>query len=239
MAEKTRPFLAINKQWMIKKILVTYFRAKNTFANIDRESQSSPEVIFDRLLKLSQVLFVVKEDTHLFFQRISPGSTALVQERGKITPNALEIELINNVGLLFHKAMVAREQAYILEHYADESGDNTLTLANLQTYLDKMRLLFQQGLGIITELLRDYRDNEVLLYYLISNEHYVRFVFGEELDVLLKHMHGEQIDKAYFVAGSFCLDSGWDEIGRKCLQDALRINPLNSSAKMLLEQNAN
>ena len=239
MAERIRPFLAINKQWMIKKILVTYFRAKNTFANLDREAHTGHDVAFERILKLSEVLFEVKEDTHLLFQRITPGQGVLQYENEKITPNDLEVELINNVGLLFHKAMVAREQAYILEHYADESGDSTLTRANLATYLDKMRLLFRTGMKIIKDLLQDYCDNEVLLYYMITNEHYIRFVFGEELESLLQRMHGKEIDRAYVVAGSFCLNSGWEEGGKKCLQEALRINPVNRQAQSLLKQITN
>jgi hypothetical protein len=238
MAEKIRPFLAINKQWMIKKILVTYFRAKNTFANIDRELQAGHDTTFDRILKLSDVLFVVKEDLHLLFQRITPGRRAIEHENEKIVPSGLEVDLINNVGLLFHKAMVAREQAYILEHYADESADSSLTRANLNSYIDKMRVLFNEGLQIINSLLLDYRDNEVLLYYMITNEHYIRFVFGEELDALLKRMYGQEIDRAYLLAGAFCLNSGWEEGSRKCLLEALRLNPRNREAKNLLQQAA-
>ncbi|HOT97906.1 MAG TPA: hypothetical protein PLG50_15415 [bacterium] len=234
MAEKIRPFLAINKQWMIKKILVTYFRAKNTFANIDREVQSGHDVEFDRILKLSNVLYVIKQDMHLLFQRSWPGKQGAGNDYEKVQPNSLEVELINNVGLLFHKAMVLREQAYILEHYSDASSDGSATRANMNSYIDKIRALFQQGLAIITKLLHDYRDNEVLLNYMITNEHYIRFVFGEDLDTLLRRMHGRQIDKAYLLAAKFCLNSGWEEGGRKCLQEALRINPGNQKAQNLL-----
>ena len=161
MAEKIRPFLAINRQWMIKRILVSYFRAKNTFANIDREVDAGRGVTFDNILKLSDGLFKAKEEMHLLFQRArADGQPA---EHEKLEPTGLEVDLINNVGLLFHKAMVVREQVYILEHYADESADRTLTRADLDVYMGKMRNLFNQGLEIISGLLRDYRDNEVLL----------------------------------------------------------------------------
>lgn len=237
MAEKIRPFLAINRQWMIKRILVSYFRAKNTFANIDREVDSGREITFDKILNLSDVLFKAKEEMHLLFQRARAGEERVEYE--KLEPTGLEVDLINNVGLLFHKVMVVREQVYILEHYADESADRTLTRANLDVYMDKMRTLFNQGMEIIAGLLYDYRDNEVLLYYMITNEHYIRFVFGMELDVLLERMHGSEIDRAYLLAGRFCLDSGWEESGRKCLLEALRVNPKNREVKNLLQLNAN
>jgi len=237
MAEKIRPFLAINRQWMIKRILVSYFRAKNTFANIDREVDAGRGVTFDNILKLSDGLFKAKEEMHLLFQRArADGQPA---EHEKLEPTGLEVDLINNVGLLFHKAMVVREQVYILEHYADESADRTLTRADLDVYMGKMRNLFNQGLEIISGLLRDYRDNEVLLYYMITNEHCIRFVFGAELDALLARMHGNEIDRAYLLAGKFCLDSGWEESGRKCLLEALRVNPKNREVKNLLQLNAN
>ncbi len=234
MAEKIRPFLAINKQWMIKKILVTYFRAKNTFANIDREGQNGHDVEFDRILKLSDVLYGIKQDMHLLFQRGWPGRHGAGNEHEKVQPSHLEVELINNVGLLFHKAMVVREQAYILEHYSDVGTEGGANRASLKANIDKMRALFNQGLAIITRLLHDYRNNEVLLYYMITNEHYIHFVFGEELESLLRRMHGRQIDEAYLLAASFCLNSGWEEGGRKCLQEALRINPDNERAQNLL-----
>ena len=237
MAEKIRPFLAINRQWMIKRILVSYFRAKNTFANIDREVDAGREITFDNILKLSDGLFKAKEEMHLLFQRArADGQRA---EYEKLEPTGLEVDLINNVGLLFHKVMVVREQVYILEHYADESADRTLTRANLDVDMDKMRALFNQGLEIISGLMRDYRDNEVLLYYMITNEHYIRFVFGEELDTLLARMHGTEIDRAYLLAGKFCLDSGWEEAGRKCLLEAMRVNPKNREAKNLLQHDTN
>ncbi|HNW59818.1 MAG TPA: hypothetical protein PKI62_09100 [bacterium] len=235
MAEKIRPFLAINKQWMIKKILVTYFRAKNTFANIDREVQSGRDVDFERMLKLSDVLFGIKEDMHLLFQRSNPRKRGAGNEHEKIRPTDLEVDLINNVGLLFHKAMVAREQAYIIEHYSDD-GPNR---ASLNSYIEKMRTLFKQGLAIITALLQHYRDNEVLLYYMITNEHYIRFVFGEELETLLKRMHGQHIDRAFLLAATFCLNSGWEEGGKRCLQEALRLNPRNREAQKMLQLNTN
>ncbi len=236
MAETMSPFLAMNKQWMIKKILATYFRAKNMFANLDRERQSGAAVSFDKLMKLSEILFVVKEDTHLLFKRAAATRAERRLDSQRLVPIDKEIELINNVGLLFHKAMAARELAYVVEHYSDSASDMLNNKASLDSYVLKMRHLFEEGMELIKILFRAYKDNVVLLHYMIKNEHYVSYVFGEDLHALFRKMHDDQIDHAYMQAGLFCLDSGWLDSAKRCFQEALRVNPENDKAKIHLQQ---
>ncbi|MCX6553436.1 MAG: THUMP domain-containing protein, partial [Candidatus Aminicenantes bacterium] len=54
----------------VKDAIADYFRAKNMFANMDRESQAGHFMPFEKLKKLSEVLFAVKEDMHLLFKRL-------------------------------------------------------------------------------------------------------------------------------------------------------------------------
>ncbi len=239
MAEDMNPFLAMNKQWMIKKILVTYFRSKNMFVNIDRERQAGTMVSFHKLLKLSEVLFIIKEDMHLLFKRAAATRAESRLDSERLLPDEKEIELINNVGLLFHKAMVARELAYVVEQYSDTATDTINNQSSLDSYLVKMRHLFEEGMALIRQLFKNYKDNVVLLHYLIKNEHYVRYVMGEELDLLFHEMHGGQTDRGYLQAAEFCLNSGWIESGKKCLQEALRVNPLNETARAMLHKYEN
>lgn len=240
MKEKLSPFVFHNRQWLMKKIISDYFRAKNMFANMDRESQAGQFIPFDKLKKLSDVLFAVKEDMHLLFKRLIDPAMLQFEDKDKITPNRLEIEFINNVGLLYHKAMVARELKYLLEHYTIESSDYVASKASLDTYMMKMRVLFDEGIRLIKRLFRDYKDNIVLLYYIVKNDHYVQYVLGESVEELLKLLQGRnKVDHAYVRAGKYCIESGWQELGKKFLLEALRINAKNKVANKILAQKIN
>ena len=237
MEEKATPFIMHNQRWMIKKILADYFRAKNMFTNMERESRSKKSPDFDNLKKLSDILFDAKEDLHLLFRRVVDPRRLRFETSDKIIPSGREIAFINNVGLLYHKAMVARELTYLLEHYQVNSNDHVASRTSLETYLMRIRTLFDEGGGIIKDLLGDYKENTVLLYYIAKNNRYVQYALGEPVEKLLVRMEeSEKVDNAYLRAGKYCLDSGWIERGRKMLLDALRANPKNRQARRLLDQ---
>jgi len=236
MTEKVKPFIHFNRRWMIKKILADYFRAKNMFNNMDREYQSGVSPDFENLKKLSDILFAAKEDLHLLFKKVEDPRGLRFEAGEKLTPSSREIDFINNVGLLYHKAMVARELKYLLEHYPVGRTDNVASRSSLETYMERIRSLFEEGIAVVKDLLRDYSDNTVLLYYIAKNEHYVQYALGEPVDKLLARMEiGNRVDQAYVRAGRYCTESGWIEPGRKMLQNALKHNPKNRVAQRLLD----
>lgn len=237
MDEKLSPFVAFNRRWLVKKIFSDYFRAKNMFADMDRESQAGRLMPFEKLKKMSDILFDVKENLHLLFKRLIDPRTLQFEEGDKITPNRLEIEFINNVGLLYHKAMAAREVKYVLEHYTIDSADYIASKASLDTYMLKMRTLYNEGIRIIKELIREYGDNIVLIYYLIQNNCYVKSILGEPVkDILSRIGSKESLDKIYVRTAKYCLESGWESSAKKIASEALSINPKNQEAKKILTQ---
>jgi hypothetical protein len=237
MVEKIKPFIQHNRRWMIKKILADYFRAKNMFTNMDRENQSGLSPDFENLKKLSDILYAAKEDLHLLFKKVGDPRGLRFEAGEKLTPSSREIDFINNVGLLYHKAMVARELKYLLEHYQVARTDHVASRTSLETYMERIRSLFEEGIAVVKDLLRDYGDNTVLLYYIANNDHYVQYALGEPIDKLLAIMeNSHRVDQAYLQVGRYCLESGWMEPARKMLSNALRVNPKNRTAQRLLDE---
>jgi len=235
MNEKISSFVKANKPWIIRKVLADYLRAKNMFSNIDRESNHGRTVNFESLKKLSDLLFAIKEDLHLIFKHVVDPLTGQFEKAQKYTPNRDETEFVNNVGLLFHKAMVAREVKYVMEHYASYSEDYTESNASLDSYLRRIRALFDDGILLIKKLLVDYANNVVVLSYLLENDHYLEETLGEDIQELCKQIVGaDQLDSAYIRGGLYCLESGWRDRARKILSDAIKLNPHNKEARQLL-----
>ena len=236
ISEKVSPFVETNKPWIITKTIADYLRAKNLFGNMDREIDSDESIPFEQLMTLSDILFTIKEDLHLIFKRLIDPKKTLFEEAEKCTPNQDEIDFSNNVGLLFHKTMVARELKYLMEHYSTDSEDYTDSRTSLNTYWTRMRLVFEDGVTLIKRLLVAYSSNVIVLSYLIENDRYVRKSLGESVSQLLKMITGDSgIDSAYIRVGVYFRESGWNERARKSLGEALKLNPKNSEARALLK----
>jgi hypothetical protein len=236
MSEKISPFVQTNKPWFIRKTLADYLRAKNMFFNMDRIAASGQLMTFEDLKKLSDILYTIKEDFHLIFRRLVNPQKNRFETAGKFTPNQDELDFINNVGLLFHKSMAARELKYVMEIYSVQNEDYTQSKDSLETYWKKMRILFSDGTEIIKRLLVDYTDNIIVLSYLLENDRYVHKALGENVKSILKRILGKQkIETAYIRVAEFLIESGWKERARRMLGEAVKINPDNSKAKKLLK----
>ena len=234
MADKVSSFVRSNKPWILKKVFAEYLRANNMFSNLDRENQREVDIPFVDLKKLSELVFSIKEDLHLIYKRMVDPQKRIFERAAKYTPNEDEIEFINNVGLIFHKVTVARELKYVMEHYAVDSDDYAETKSSYDTYWLKVRSLFSDGIDMLKKLLSQCSDNKVILCYLIQNDRYIYDTLGESVhDILMQRMSVDHIDSTYVEVGKYCIESGWNEVAKKIVGEALKINPVNTEAKEL------
>jgi len=237
MKPKVSPFVQANKAWIIRKSFANYLRAKNMFHNMDREAHSRSLVQFEDLKRLSDILFAIKEDLHLVFERVIQTETDNAVISKKYLPNQDEMNLINNVGLLFHKAIAARELVYVMEFYSIKNDDYEENKEFLDTYLFKMRQLFKDGINLLKSILKIYSRDNVILTYLLENAHYVKKSMGLSVFQLLELVRGkDQIDPSFVQVARYCLESGWPERARRILTEALKLNPQNMEAIKLLHQ---
>lgn len=233
--ENPSPFVKSIKPWLIRKVLSDYLRARNMFSNLDRNRNNGHQITFEDLRKLSELLFTIKENLHLVFKRVVDPKNKIYEEAEKYMPDEYETEFINNVGLLFHKAMVVRELEYVKEHYSVDSEDFYESEESFKVYWRKMSNLFDEGIELIKLMLKNCKDNVIVLSYLVENERYVKESFGENVKKLLARIFGEKkIDAAYLYVAEYFIESGWKDRAKKVLSEALKINPNNKEAGRLL-----
>jgi len=218
-----------SKSWIIKNVVSNYFKAYNLNADIYREYNSKTDIHFEKLRQLSDIVFGVKEDLHLIYRRLLDPRRNKFEVAEKYTPNEEEIRFINNVGILFHKAMVARELQYMIEYYetgADPDYDD------IQTYLDdhieRLRALFEKGLLLLKDFIANHKGDAIVLSYLIENSRYVEAVLGQSVQELFKQLgHNGSFVKLYLSVADYFRASGWDDKAKKVLLDALALEPDN------------
>ncbi len=232
---KTNTFIALNRKWMMCHMVADYLRAKNMFTNMSRDFQSERPITFEHWRKFSDLLFEIKENLHLMFRRVIDPRAMRFEESDKIIPSPREIAWMNNVGLLFHKSMVARELKYVMDHYTIDSMDYVNSNMSLGSYIERIQNFFGSGTETIKELFRDYSDNEALLYYIMENDRYLQETIGEKaVDVLTDIFTLERLPEAYVEVGRYCLESGWNDRARKLLAEAVRLDSNHLEARHLL-----
>ncbi|HNR66595.1 MAG TPA: hypothetical protein PKN04_07915 [bacterium] len=234
--EQISPFVKQSKPWVIRRTLAEYLHARNMFTLLNEQHEQGKTCPFKDLKNLSDVLYKIKEELYLVFRRVLNPGTREFEKANKYTPNNAEIELINNVAMIFHKVMVARELKYVMEHYAADSEDYLETKKSYDVYWEKVRALFDEGLYLLKIILCDYSDDDLILCYLLSNESYLDESFGFSIiDVLQKCGKVKPIDRAYCQVGEYCIKSGWTDLAKKMLTRALEVNPGNNSARHMVQ----
>ncbi len=227
MKKSASPYVRKSKSWVIKNVLSNYFKAYNLNADIYREYHSKTDVQFTKLRQLSDILFAAKEDLHLIYKRLIDPRRNIFENAEKFTPNEEEIRFINNVGILFHKAMVARELEYMLEYYETENEPDYEDIkASLDDNIERLKVLFEKGLELVKGFLSNFQDDAVVLSFLLENSHYVEAVMGQSVQKLFRQLgHNGSIAKMYSKVALYFKDSGWDDKAKKILLDALAIEP--------------
>ena len=235
MGKKPSRYVLKSKSWIIKNVLSNYFKAYNLNADIYREHHSKKGVQFQKLKQLSGILFSAKEDLYLVYKRLVDPRQNVFERADKYTPNEAEIHFINNVGILFHKSMVARELKYMLEYYETESDPDYADIkSSLDDNIERLKTLFTKGLGLIQPFLANYKDDAVVLSFLMENSRYIEAILGKSVHSLFEELTGgENVIDLYARVAEYFRDSGWDDKAKKVLTDALEIEPENKHLQNL------
>ncbi|RMF66357.1 MAG: hypothetical protein D6743_06540, partial [Calditrichaeota bacterium] len=157
-SDGVKPYLVRIKDWKIKNMVMLYLEARGRFKEFNRMLRKGNFPSFERLREISEMLFEIKEDHHLLFKRLLDPQKHRFEKADKFTPNHLEIEFMNNIGLLFHKVTVARELKYVMEHYVEQSETFQRTKENLKVNIARIDELFDEGIEILTALISEYRN---------------------------------------------------------------------------------
>ena len=231
----TSSYISGIKDWKIQEIISGYVQALLIFRNPSKSTRSQYQVTFSNLRKMSEILYDAKENFHLIFKRVLNLRKQIFEPVDKLTPNEREIKFITNIGLLFHRVMVARELRYLLDYYEKNSEFYHDSKESFNTNIKKITQLFDQGTDLLIQLLSDYQENINLISYFIDNRNELAPIFKEKYDaILLKLTRDDESAHAYLMAAEYDIESGWYEKAMDVLKEFLQLNPQNDRAVKLL-----
>jgi len=224
------------KDWKIQEIISGYVDAFLIFNKSAKTRHSQRQVAFSQLRKMSDIFYDAKENFHLIFKRLLNPKKQIFEQVNKLTPHQNEINFMNNVGLLFHRVMIARELKYLLDSYEKDSEFYQDTQKSFEINIHKIAQLFEQGTDLLLKLLADYINNINLIAYFIDNKADLLPILEEKYNEILRILTGsKKVENAYLIAAQYYVESGWFDKAIALLKDILKIDPQNTQAFHLLE----
>ncbi|OQX83280.1 hypothetical protein B6D60_10715, partial [candidate division KSB1 bacterium 4484_87] len=203
--------------------------------NYDEEKGKFPT--FSTLRKICDLLYDTKENFHLLFKRVLNPKKKIFEQSDKLTPDEMELMLMNNIGILFHRVMVARELRYIIDHYSVNTDEYKEAKVSLDTNLYKLDLMFQRGMEIILEILHKYRSNMLLQIYFLEHRTMLRKLFKKNYpkitDILTQD---SSLTDIYVECARYYMRNGWYKQAKAILKSISRNAPQNKEFINLLAE---
>ena len=231
------PYVMRSKSWLIKSVLTNYFKAAQLIRDIFENDRMGQDVTFACLKELSELLYRAKEDLHLIYKRLQDPRKKLFEDVAKCQPTEGEQNFIHSVGLLFHKAMVARELQYMLEYY-ESAGDLDYReiKKSLHEYITKMMNLFEKDTKLLVDFLKNFHRDVVIISYFYENQQEIERAIGVSLEAILGDFDGFLSENTQVQVADYFLASGWSDRAKKILQRTLELYPNSVKAAELLAQ---
>ena len=230
------PYIVAIRDRKIRNIISRYLEAYAMFIEYNKSFHEGVIMSFTNLRKLNDVLFDIKEDFHLVYKRVLNPRKKIFETANKFTPQESEIKFMNNVGLLFHKVLVARELKYVLDYYEEDSNSYQETIASLERNLDRIKLLFEEGVELMVQMLDNYQNNLQLITYFLENKETCKAILNKDITEILKALsRGRSIEDIYMDAIHYYQNSGWMDRTETLLKQLLMINPKNEKATVMLQ----
>jgi tetratricopeptide (TPR) repeat protein len=161
------------------------------------------------------------------------------------------------IGSIFHEAIKLKEDSYQMETYRplleQEIYKQNVDLSqivndyfdvienarkNLAEELERINHLFSRALLGLIKILPLYRDNILLVRFLLDNTRKLsENVFGKKaFNHIMRSMFPEGIAYAYLHVAEECMQSGWYRDAARYLKKALKLDATNKKALELLQK---
>lgn len=233
---KISPYIASIKDRKIRQIVSRYLDAYRSFKEYNESYHEGMMMSFSNLRKVHDILWEIKENFHLIHKRVLNPRKKIFEQANKFTPSDSEISFMNNVGLLFHKVMVARELKYVLDYYEEDSSSYQETRASLERNLDRINSLFDQGTKLLVQMLVNYQNNIQLITYILENQEICESLLQKNnIELLSILSRGRDIEDIYMDAVHYYQNSGWSDKAEEVLRKLLKINPSHEKAAVMLQ----
>ncbi|NOZ61813.1 MAG: tetratricopeptide repeat protein [Calditrichaeota bacterium] len=234
--ETVSPYIHKVKDWKIRQIFWGYFAAMYLFvSNYDQKKGKFPT--FSTLRKICDLLYDAKENFHLIFKRVLNPKKKIFEQADKLTPDSLELMLMNNIGILFHRVMVARELRYIIDHYSGDSDEYKEAKTSLEMNLGKLNKMFVTGMEITLKILHKYKNNVLLLIYFLEHRTMLKKLFKKQYSKIMEILTQDRsMNDIYLECAKYYLENGWYKQAQTILKSVLRKKPESEEAADLLAQ---
>lgn len=154
----------------MRVVIGDYLKARELFYAYTKDSKES----FDKIKEIEELLYRVKEKyKHIFKKPAETGELEI--SKIKLNPNIDEFRFGRNIGMLFHRARVARELTYTLQsyqknvlntffkkgtkEYEEIEEEILITHKELDEDIELMDNWFKKGLVVLENFLPDYMDS--------------------------------------------------------------------------------
>ena len=151
------------------------------------------------------------------------------------------------VSSIFHESMKLKEDIYQVESYksllglSDDQAQRELaeTIQEYYALIDRASRslnekiesigdLFTKGLLHLRSLIVTYRNNAMLLQFLIGNKKAVEAMFGQDaLQQILQEMFPSGVHEAYILMSESCMQNGWYDQAQTYLKIAMKTGAAN------------
>jgi len=236
-----------DRERKVVEIVRRFLLAIRTFRQVYAE-YGKGSLCFSGLARLvddrgQSILFALKEDCHSLFRRGETG----VSEKEQI------FDL--TVGTLFHMAMKMREDLYQLEFYGPKvsrlseredlprekgslipqfQGLLSRARSSLRESMEEMDLLLIGALPQFQNLIREYRENGLLLRFFLEETDLLREVWGEgALETFLDSIYGQNSSQPDLLAGESYFQGAFYSQAVQAFSRALGKNPADPEAQFM------
>ena len=224
-----------------------YFLKKESFY----EKYKTNTLNFDEVEK-----FITDKDPSLPLFNLKESCHMLFRNQGEEQCNDEERLLDLAVGSIFHEAMKIRENLYLLEVYKPRYLQQVRSSKEVFSYEKKLlqamkkigvrtekrlyesiielKRLFQDTLKQITNLLPLYKDNPVLMRFLLRNKNLLQQAIGKRKGLkIISNIFPGGLGEAYYVEGKGYLESEHYDLAADFFNQALKYGFQNPRLKAL------
>lgn len=236
--------------WVILEIIRDYLYSYINFQSF-YEKYKKGTLTFDNDVErfindkdTSLPLYSLKQSCHMFFR---------YPDEEKISDEEKLFDLA--IGSIFHEAMKIRENLYMLQVYkprfmqirSDKATSDyerhllrefkkmgIRTERRLAESMSEVRRLFKETLKQLTGFLPRYKDNPVLIRFLLRNKDLLQQAFGERKGLkIISDLFPGGLGEAYDVEGRSYLRSEHYDLAADFFRQALRYRPEDHELKVL------
>jgi hypothetical protein len=236
-------WLEQRKDIFVRNLVQDFFAAKNYFDELQTHHNKKGSLPYSMI-----DVWVGRESDKGPLWHLQEQSHRLYRSSG------LAISLYENlfdwaVSSIFHESMKLKEDIYQVESYkplqelglSDDQAQRELaeTIQEYYALIDRASRslneeiesigdLFTKGLLHLRSLIVTYRNNALLLQFLIDNEKTVETMFGQgALQQILQEMFPSGVHEAYILISESCMQNGWYSRARKYLDTAMKTGAAN------------